>query len=60
MKNKTHTLVTIVALLIIGSLFIIFPLWNVWRRELSGKAQLREAGWNKKVLIEEAKAKKEV
>lgn len=36
-----------------------FPTYGVWKKEMSGKGQLREAEWNKQLLIEEAKAKKE-
>lgn len=32
------------------------PLYNVWSKELGGKATLREAEWNRQVTIEEAKA----
>jgi len=32
------------------------PLYNVWSRELAGKATLREAEWNRQVAVEEAKA----
>ena len=32
------------------------PIYNVWSREMSGKATLREAQWNRQVTIEEAKA----
>lgn len=35
------------------------PQYNVWRRGLSGEAQLREAEWNRQIAIQEAKAKKE-
>ena len=31
------------------------PLYNVWSKELAGKATLREAEWNRQVTIEEAK-----
>lgn len=44
---------------IIGSLFVIYPNYSVWQRELAGKAMLREAEWSKKISIEEAKALKE-
>lgn len=46
-------------LLLIGSLFILYPIWNVWSSEMSGKAQLREAEGNRQITIEEAKALKE-
>lgn len=41
------------------SLFFIIPKWNVWKKELSGQAVLKEAEWSRKVTIEEAKAKYE-
>ena len=51
---------TIAIFVILGVIVLITgPLYNVWRKELSGKAQLRQAEWNKKVLVEEAKAHKE-
>lgn len=37
----------------------VLPRYGVWQKELSGKAQLREAEWNKQIAIEEAKAEKE-
>ena len=43
----------------IASLFIIYPVYNVWASEMSGKADLREAEWNKQISIEEAKAELE-
>lgn len=35
------------------------PLWNVWARELNGKAQLAEATYNRQIAVQEAEAKKE-
>ncbi|MGF1544683.1 MAG: membrane protease subunit [Parvularculaceae bacterium] len=37
----------------------ILPQWNVWRAELAGRAALAEAENERKVLIEEAKARLE-
>ena len=34
-------------------------MYNVWRQEQSGKADLRQAEWSKQIAIEEAKAAKE-
>ena len=34
------------------------PTYNVWQKGLAGKAILKEAEWERLVLIEEAKAKK--
>lgn len=33
------------------------PQYNVWQRDLNGQATLAEQEWEKKVMIEEAKAK---
>lgn len=35
------------------------PQYNVWQKELAGQAELKKAGWNRKIAIEEAKAKQE-
>ncbi|NNE40257.1 MAG: hypothetical protein HKN14_04985 [Marinicaulis sp.] len=37
----------------------ILPQWNVWRAEMQGKAALAQAENERKVLIEEAKARLE-
>ena len=37
----------------------VFPQYGVWQKELSGKAQLREAEWNRQIAIQEAQATKE-
>jgi len=34
-----------------------FPQYRVWQREMSGKAQLAEAEWNRQIAIREAEAK---
>lgn len=45
---------SIIALVIVGLAMIIIPPYKVWQKELSGKAQLKEAEWSKRVQIEEA------
>lgn len=35
------------------------PQYNVWSKELKGKAQLKQAEWNRQIAIQEAEAKKE-
>jgi len=35
------------------------PTYNVWQKELKGKAQLKQAEWNRQIAIQEAEAKKE-
>lgn len=38
---------------------MLYPVTSVWQKTLSGKAQLKEAQWNRQILIQEAEAKKE-
>ena len=50
-----------VVLLIIGIIAFLmwaFPTYNVWSREMGGRAELAEAEWTKKVAVETAKAKR--
>ena len=49
-------LVVLFALISVGICMWGFPQYNVWQRGMSGRAQLREAEFTKKVLIEQAKA----
>ncbi len=63
-SRKDKKLTGGVVLLVLIILLIAFTLWGipkykVYSRELNGKAQLKEAEWNKQVAIEEAKALKE-
>jgi len=49
----------IILLVIIGGIVLVMwglPQYNVWKKELKGKAQLKEAEYSKQVQIEEAKA----
>lgn len=50
---------TIIAILSIIALMVYIPKYKVYSKELSGKAQLKEAEWNRQIVIEEAKALKE-
>jgi hypothetical protein len=45
-----------IIILLIGSLFFILPVWNVWRQERSGEADFSEAEWSKRIKVEDAKA----
>lgn len=52
------------ALLVIGTILaaaamFVLPQWNVWRADLAGQAALAQAENERKVLIEEAKARLE-
>ena len=51
--------IVIIVLLIFGIILWGLPKYKVYSRELNGKAQLKEAEWNKKIAIEEALAEKE-
>jgi len=60
MKN-TKALATII--ISVGILIVILmfglPLYNVWQQEMAGKAEMAKAEQNRKILIEEAKARLE-
>lgn len=47
--------ILLVIVLVVG-LFWVMPTYNVWRREMRGKAELAEAQWNRQIAIEEAQA----
>jgi len=60
--NKIVTLVIIailVVLAIAAGLMFGIPKYNVWQQEMRGKAEMARAEQNRKILIEEAKAKLE-
>ena len=47
------------AVLLIASLFWVFPMWNVWRAGLSGEAELVRAEQTKKIMVETARAERD-
>ena len=49
----------IVIVLLLGGLLWGIPNYKVYSRELNGKAQLKEAEWNRQIAIQEAEALKE-
>jgi len=54
----------VTAVLMVILLAIILPMWGcpkyrIYQQNLKGQATLREAEWTKKVIIEDAKAKKD-
>lgn len=60
MKPKNIAIASILGLLtLIGGSMAVIPQYNVWQKELAGKARLHEAEWDKQILIEEANARKE-
>jgi hypothetical protein len=52
-------LATIGVILIIGVLLWGLPTYRVWQLEMSGKAQLAEAEWNRQIAVREAQAQLE-
>lgn len=49
-------IVVVLVVAFIAFLFWAFPVYNVWEKGMGGQAQLREAEFTKRVLIEQAKA----
>lgn len=47
------------AVAFIGFLMWVIPTYTVWSSEMTGKAELAQAEWSKKVAVESAKAKKD-
>lgn len=55
-SNKSYYVVGL--LLVLGSVALVMyviPQYRVWSRELRGKAALREAEWDRRIKLEEAK-----
>ena len=48
--------IAVVIIIVIAVFMGGYPLYKVWSKELSGKATLKQAEWDKQVKIEEAKA----
>lgn len=49
----------IMGLLLVGLLMFALPKYNVWQQEMAGKAEMAKAEQNRKILVEEAKARLE-
>lgn len=49
----------IIFIIVISTLMVSMKHYKVWALEMDGKAELAKSEWSKKILIEEAKAKKE-
>jgi len=55
-------LVALVLCGIVGGIFglsILYAKYNLWASALRGEAQLKEAEWNRKIIVREAEAKKD-
>ncbi len=49
----------IIVALLLGAVLWAVPNYKVYARELNGKAQLKEAEWNRQIAVQEAEALKE-
>jgi len=56
-KFVLYTLVTVVLLIVI--MMFGLPVYNVWQQEMAGKAEMAKAEQNRRILVEEAKARLE-
>lgn len=59
---KTFGIISSVVLafiLIVGGVMYGIPVYNVWQQEMSGKAEMAKAEQNRRILVEEAKARLE-
>src|SRR5690554_4988276 len=60
MKNtKPVILIFFATVVVIVVLMFGLPLYNVWQQEMAGKAEMAKAEQNRKILIEEARARLE-
>jgi regulator of protease activity HflC (stomatin/prohibitin superfamily) len=60
MKNQ-KSIFGIVVLVFIAVTIMMFglPMYNVWQQEMAGKAEMAKAEQNRRILVEEAKARLE-
>lgn len=60
-KGNIAIILVIAILLVAGILALMFglPVYNVWQQEMAGRAEMAKAEQNRKILIEEAKARLE-
>lgn len=60
MRNP-RLLITLVILSLVTIIVLMFglPKYNVWQQEMAGKAEMAKAEQNRKILVEEAKARLE-
>lgn len=62
MKNRilpTFITIGVLGIIVILALMFGLPLYNVWQQEMAGKAEMAKAEQNRKILVEEAKARLE-
>lgn len=57
--NRQIIFTTLAIIALVCVLAFLIPQYRVYAQELAGKAQLREADWNRQIQIREAEAAKE-
>lgn len=60
MKNSKPIGIILLAIIVVIIILMFgLPLYNVWQQEMAGKAEMAKAEQNRKILIEEARARLE-
>jgi hypothetical protein len=59
LTGKGLIVILVIILAFIASLMYVIPVYKVWQKELAGKAELKQAEWNRQITIKEAEAKLE-
>ena len=60
MKTKIPFVsISVAVVLVIAVMMFGLPMYNVWQQEMAGKAEMAKAEQNRKILVEEAKARLE-
>lgn len=54
LKWTTLSILMLISLIVL--LLVFVPKYRVWQKELRGKADLKEAEWNRQIKVQEAKA----
>ncbi|MAE49302.1 membrane protease subunit [Candidatus Pacearchaeota archaeon] len=58
-RNKAGTASLLIIIILLAFFLWGWPNYKVYAKELSGKAELKEAEWNRQIAIQEAIAQKE-
>lgn len=62
MKEFKAKYLVIAAIVVIAAILVMMwgmPVYNVWQQEMAGKAEMAKAEQNRRILVEEAKARLE-
>jgi hypothetical protein len=58
-EPRVFPIIVAVVLFFLSLFGVAWPFWTVWEQEMVGKAELSRATFSRKVLVQEAEAKKE-